>query len=109
MTLAYHHLNDAPWDTPVDADEFEWIVTEYECYGYDGNGSAVGLHSDGKLYTAALGHCSCHGPFDGRMRTGSGITPEDYLRDLDDAICETPRLKRKVAELLGIVELKESL
>ena len=95
-------LNES-YDTPSDAQEFEWVVYSYERGYYDGSGEAVGLCNDGLLYRTGLGHCSCYGPMDGAMKNGVGISIDDFLSDKENIhsydACQ--EIKDKVRELLG--------
>jgi hypothetical protein len=56
------HLRDEPYGGL--SDDYVWIVTEYECGDYDGNGDAVAKHKNGELHYYNLSHCSCYGPFE---------------------------------------------
>lgn len=95
---------DVPYDLPgEDNQQFDWLVFWYEDGGYDGSGDAVALgKEDGLLYVKNLGHCSCYGPMDGGMESGTKYTVEQFLEDKEDIFTYDPRteLKEKVKELL---------
>lgn len=94
---------DCPYDLQDD-DRFEWVVHWYEDGGYDGSGDAVGLNKeDGLLYIKNLGHCSCYGPLDGGMESGSKCSVAKFLENKDNIhdLDVTDAIKVKVLELLS--------
>lgn len=84
-------------------DDFKFIVYQYENYGYEGDGEAVGLClTDNMLYIKNLSHCSCYGPMDGGIESGDKMTIEDFLSEKEDvhAYDALKAIKDKVRELL---------
>lgn len=94
---------DEAYDEPGQDDRYEWLVYWYEEGDYCGDGEAVALGKDGKLYTYGLGHCSCYGPFDDWGTFDETVEVEKFLgqkesiheSDWEDAV------KDKVRELLN--------
>jgi hypothetical protein len=91
--------------TYVGTRDFAWCVYWYYHPGYEGEGEAVALHKDGRVFVKNLGHCSCYGPMDGGLESGKAMTVEEFLTETDDIhdYDARPELKAKVRELLAAV------
>ena len=75
---------DDAYDEPQNDERYLWLVYWYEIGDYCGDGEAVALGVDGKLYVYGLGHCSCYGPFDEwGVNRSDGIAVEDFLKERD--------------------------
>lgn len=79
-----------------------WLVYWYEIGDYCGDGEAVSLKEDGRLYFANLGHCSCYGPGDGGFSESCSV--EDFLKGLENVhgYIGHKEVEKKVLELLGV-------
>lgn len=60
-------------------ENFVWVVYWYKIGDYCGDGEYLALHKDGTLYNGGMSHCSCYGPFDGGLISGSSFTKEEIL------------------------------
>lgn len=85
----------------INQNDYVWMVVEYECGSYEGDGTATALGKDGKLYHFGLGHCSCYGPLDGCKVTAEEV--ETYLERFEDVTEQvaSDKVHTKVMELLG--------
>lgn len=61
--LSSYNFESLNKNRPLDI-AIQSIVYSYENGGYDGNGLAVYLDTNGDYHLDELGHCSCYGPFD---------------------------------------------
>lgn len=55
------HMQDEPSIDVIG--EYDWVVTNYKLYGYEGEGEAV-FYKDGRIGIVNLAHCSCYEPGD---------------------------------------------
>jgi hypothetical protein len=85
----------------VNENDYIWIVEWYEDVGYDGNGEAVALGKDEKLYFANLGHCSWNGPYEEGF--SGGVSVEEFKKSRNDVLGynQKDEVTQKVLELLG--------
>jgi len=96
---------DSAYDEPQGIDgQYVWLVYWYEEGSYEGNGEAVALGKDGKLYGYDLGHCSCYGPFDDYGSNREDVALADLLEVKDNIHDQDwhEAIKTKVKELLGV-------
>jgi hypothetical protein len=92
-----YRLGDDAYDLRASF-EYEWLVYDYGIGDYCGNGTAVALSKDGKLYMADLGHCSCYGPFDGDW---TEVKLSDFQTDSIHDLGSSVTLEAVVVELMN--------
>ncbi len=92
---------DEAYDEPSNNIDYKWLVYWYEVRDYCGDGQAVALGVDGRLYYYDLSHCSCYGPFDEFGKNRASISVQDYLNATSVYENWSEEIRVKVKELLG--------